>query len=492
MLSWTPFTGGLVIPRIELRTLGPVGLRSADGREIEDVLHQPKRLAFLVYLAVDAPRELHRRDTLLALFWPELSEDRARNALNKTVHFLRRALGEDAIVRRGTQEIGVDPEVLGCAVAAFEAAIEEGRPDEAVALWRGPFLDGLNVGDGEELEFWLARRRDHFAERYAGALRTLATRAARAGDLPSAIEWWRRLADHDPYHERAVLGLMEALELRGERGAALQLAEDHGRRMRAELGAEPDPAVEAFAARLRQSPKAGAAPGPAEAPRSLPVPATPLVGRERELADVGALLADGEVRLLTLTGPGGVGKTRLAAEAARQAAERFPGGVFFVSLGTLKDAGLVAATIGRVLGVKPGAGSPGESLGEALRGRRGLLVLDSFETVLPAAELVSGLLAGSESVKVLVTSRAVLRLSGERVLPVPPLGVPLAGDAGSSEELRRHGAVELFVQRARAADPEFALSAENRAAVAEICRRLDGLPLAIELAAARVKLLDPG
>jgi predicted ATPase len=223
---------------------------------------------------------------------------------------------------------------------------------------------------------------------------------------------------------------------------------------------------------------------------ALPVPPTRLVGRRRELAELRHLVAGGEARLVTLTGPGGVGKTRLALELARVLEPSFADGVTFVSLAAVHDPDLVMPIIAEALGVQEGGGRPlAERAAQSLRDRHVLLVLDNFEHVVDAATHVAALLATSSGLTVLTTSRATLRLSGEYEYPVPPLTAPLAGDRSDLASLVSNDAVELFAQRARAASPDFVVTEANAVAVASICQRLDGLPLAIELAAARIKVL---
>jgi predicted ATPase/class 3 adenylate cyclase len=225
---------------------------------------------------------------------------------------------------------------------------------------------------------------------------------------------------------------------------------------------------------------------------NLPTSPTPLVGREQQVAEARALLLQYETRLLTLTGPGGIGKTRLGLQVAAELLDTFADGVFVAALAAASDPGLVAPAIAQALGLRESGGrTPEESLRAYLAEKRLLLLLDNFEQVLDAAELVAGLLAASRELKVLVTSREALRLRGEQEYPVPPLELPEGRAAVDRATASRCAAVALFVQRAHAARPDFELTDANTPAVVEICRRLDGLPLAIELAAAHVRILSP-
>ena len=224
---------------------------------------------------------------------------------------------------------------------------------------------------------------------------------------------------------------------------------------------------------------------------NLPRPSTPLLGRERELGEISTFLR--EVRLLTLTGTGGVGKTRLAIEAARNAADLFPEGTVFVGLAPLVDSDLVVPTVAQSLGLREAEGqTPRVTLRAYLRERRLLLVLDNFEHVLEAAPEVADLIETCPQFSVLVTSRAPLRVRGEQEYPVPPLALPASTLAPSVEELLGSASGRLFAERAREASPAFELTPHNSTEVAAICWRLAGLPLALELAAARIRFLDPG
>ncbi|MBA3476949.1 MAG: XRE family transcriptional regulator, partial [Lautropia sp.] len=228
---------------------------------------------------------------------------------------------------------------------------------------------------------------------------------------------------------------------------------------------------------------------------NLPVPLTPLIGREQEIAAITTLIQDPAVRLLTLTGPGGTGKTRLshqvAAELCDDVSQGVPDAVWFVDLAPLSDASLVVSTIAQTLGVRDTGLPRADSLVGHLRDKHMLLILDNFEQVLPAATDIAALLQAAPRLKLLVTSREVLHLSGEQEYPVLPLALPDLRQSESPTQLTEYAAVALFIQRAVAARPDFQVTDANASVVAEICVRLDGLPLAIELAAARIKMLPP-
>jgi predicted ATPase/DNA-binding XRE family transcriptional regulator len=287
--------------------------------------------------------------------------------------------------------------------------------------------------------------------------------AARAGLTPNAVSALERGEHRHPY-PATVRALAAALGLAAEEGAALAAS----------------------------VPKRGQAAQPDAALPGLPAPLSPLVGREREVAAVSALLRRDGVRLVTLTGPGGVGKTRLALQVATDLGGDFAHGAKFVALAAVRDPALVASTIAHTLGVvEAGGRSSVDRLGDALRKRHLLLVLDNYEHLLDAAPLITDLLTRCPTLAVLATSRSPLRLAGEQGMPVPPLAVPDLERLPVVERLAEVGAVRLFVDRARAVDPAFALTDENAGAVAAVCHRLDGLPLAIELAAARSTLFTP-
>ncbi len=250
-----------------------------------------------------------------------------------------------------------------------------------------------------------------------------------------------------------------------------------------------------LAERFDQSRSSAATPAPDERPSlvaRVPVPYTTTIGREREIAEVRDLLARGEDRVVSLIGPGGIGKSRLAIEVALAARDAFPGGTYFVGLENTLEPALLLPTIAYTLGIRDnGEAALEERISHALAGRRVLLVLDNFEQIVDVAPVLVRLYTLAPSATLLVTSRILLRIRGERVYEVRALTTPAPGALGTLERAQQSAAVALFVDRAKAAKPSFELTEENSAAVMDICRRLEGLPLAIELAAAKLRMLTP-
>jgi predicted ATPase/DNA-binding SARP family transcriptional activator len=401
------------------------------------------------------------------------------------VHGLRKRLGADRILTDGPgYRLRVEPGELDS--ARFEELLDRGRVElaadeaaragatlrDALALWRGPPLADVAYEPFAQAEIGRLdeSRLVALEERVAADLAL-----ARHAELVPELE---ALAGGHPLRERLQAQLMLALYRSGRQADALAVFRRARRSLRDELGLEPGPELrELHAAILRHDPALRLEPPELRARRHLPAPQTRLVGRRHELDEIEDLVRSG-ARLVTLTGPGGTGKTRLALQVAHDLADAFADGVYFVDLAPLRDPGLVASALAGALALDERGDEPvAATVVSHLRHRRVLLVTDNFEAVDDAAPLLAELLAGAPDVAVLATSRAPLHLSAEHEYRVPPL--PL-GEA-----------VQLFATRAAAVAPKFRRASEEAEEVGEICRRLDCLPLAIELAAAQTRRYAP-
>ena len=440
---------------MEFRILGPLEV----GGEPFRGGPKPRALLVSLVLARGSPAS---RERLVDAVWGERPPASAAHALQVYVSELRKAGIE--IDRHGD---GYRLHADWLDAAEFEGLLETAREhrragrheealgslEDALALWRGPALAGLEGGGTLGVE------RERLEELRVVAIEDRAESALALGltlDLPEL----ERLVTEHPLRERLGGLLMLGLYRAGRQAAALE-AYAEIRRALDELGLAPAAELRALqSAILRQDAALDVEPESVRERRHLPAPATPIVGRREEVEMVASLLR-GDTRLVTLTGPGGAGKTRVALRAAHELADAFADGVWFVGLAALVDPALVRPAIAQTLGLAE------ESLDDELRGRELLLLLDNFEQLLDAAPAVGKLLEGAPRLRVLTTSRARLHLYGEHELEVPPLP---AADAE-----------ELFVSRARATGREL----PPGPLVAEICGRLDGLPLAIELVAAR-------
>ena len=248
---------------IELRTLGALELTSADSNAVGSVLAQPRRAALLCYLALAVPRGFHRRDTLFALFWPEDDAEQARHALRQSVYFLRRALGSETIVSRGDDELALAPEQVRCDVWAFDAAIDQGRPADALALYRGELLAGFHISAAPDFERWLDEERSRVRQRAGEAGWALAAARERDGDAAGAAEAARRAAALSPTDETALRRLILLLERLGDRAAAVRAYEAFAWKLQGEYELEPSAETQALVARIRAEPgeSQAAAPG---------------------------------------------------------------------------------------------------------------------------------------------------------------------------------------------------------------------------------------
>jgi DNA-binding SARP family transcriptional activator/Flp pilus assembly protein TadD len=239
---------------IQLRALGVLDLRNGDGEELRQVLAQPKRAALLTYLALAAPRASHPRDKLLGLFWPDQDSESARNALSQAVHFLRRALGDDVIVSQNGDSLGVAPARIWCDAIAFEDAIRQARMEEALALYRGDFLEGFHIANAPDFERWLDQERQRFGERFDAALETIAVQRELQGDHAGALSHRRRLAARAPFNSAIALRLMRALSMSGDAAAAVQYAQLHEKLLRSELDMALPADITTFVAELQARP----------------------------------------------------------------------------------------------------------------------------------------------------------------------------------------------------------------------------------------------
>ena len=460
-----------------------------------------RQRALLARLLVRAARPL-TADRLIDELWPDDVPDTARHTLHVYVSRLRTALGtERDRLRSDTSgyRLIVEPDELDASrfeqlAAEGHAAMSDGDPEvaddrlrRALALWRGPALAEFSEEPFAREE--AARLEQLRLAALEGRIRAdlaLGRHATLIGEL-------RQLTLEQPFREVFWEQYMLALYRSGQQADALRVYGEARMRLADDLGIEPGPALRRMEQRVLaqdRSLDADTRMRPEGAPDHLPLQRTTFVGRERDLAIAGELLAAS--RLLTLTGAPGSGKTRMALRLASSHSERYADGAYFVPLAALHDPRLVETAIAAALEV-PGA--PGETLPERLRThlqeRKLLLVLDNFEQIAEAAPRVGRLLDDAPGLTVLVTSRSVLRLAGEQEFPVLPLQVPPLDGPLEPSALMSYDAVALLVARARASDPAFTVDPENAAAIAGITARLDGLPLAIELGAGRLRLLTP-
>ena len=485
----------------------------AQGKPLPPMRYR-RDMWLLALLVLRHDHEVARAE-LAALLWPDAAESLAFYYLRRSLSNLRHALGAEShrILTPSPRTLRLDLSGADCDLLAFDAAIQRAQNiefkmqrdesedaarsilqsalQEAVALYRGPLLPDC-------LEEWVLTERAAREQARLAALERLAQITQAQGEPAAAVHWLRLLLAADPYRESACQALMQTLADCGDMAAVTQVYRDMRLLLRCDLNADPSPDSQALYRSLQaRGPRSAAFSPVSDAPagptRRLPIPLTDLVGREEEREEVCGWLS--KSRLVTLVGTGGVGKTRLSLAVAEQMVPQFADGVWFVDLAPVSDPNLLAQTVLRTLSLREiPHGTAEETLEQALSSRMLLLVLDNCEHLLEACgSLTHRLLSASPGLRALATSREALGLTGEQIYRVPSLSLPPLDQIDrekSASSLLEYGAAQLFVERARQANPSFRLSRDNAVLIAQTCHRLDGIPLAMEMAAARVKSLS--
>ncbi|GAA2170431.1 BTAD domain-containing putative transcriptional regulator [Actinomadura napierensis] len=492
--------------------LGPLAVRDEAARPVE--VSGPRLRALLVRLAAEAGRPVSA-ERLLDDLWDGAPPAGGGNALQALVSRLRGVAGRDLVEHGpGGYRLGIDPGEVDA--VAFERAVAAARKEHdparradglrrALDLWRGPAL--ADIADADYAHAAIGR----LGELRLAAVEDWVDAEAAAGRPVPPVAELEPLAAAHPLRERLRGQLMRALYAAGRQADALQVYEETRHALADRLGVDPSPELSAvhlsILRRETAVPVAPAAPAFSEAPASLapepprtnlPAQLTSFVGREEESRRIGKLLR--ESRLVTLTGPGGAGKTRLAGETAAGLLDGMPDGVWFVALAPVSDSGdLVQALITALdvpdtvrKGEARTVPRPLERLTDFLTAKRMLIVLDNCEHLVDAvAELAGHILAQAPGVRILATSREPLGITGESLCPVPSLPLPPEDGGPEPADALGYAAIRLFADRAAAVRPGFAVGAGTAGDVVAICRALDGIPLAIELAAARLRSLTP-
>ena len=471
--------------------------------------------ALLSYLAVEADRP-HSREALIGLLWPDCSEEAARHNLRQALFNLRFALGDHTarppyllISRSSIQfnqasDYSLDLALFNDHFATWNKNRKQDTTvsllEEMVDLYHGEFLQHFYIADSTAFEDWIVVQRESSRQQMMSALTQLANQYDLLEDYQAARRYAERQLELDPWREEAHYQIMHVLALDGQRSAALAQFDNCKKILAAELGVEPSAKTRELYEKIRsgalKTKDRSASQFAARDVPSLPMPLTPFFGREQELVDLARMLADPEYRCITLVGPGGIGKTRLALQVATQQQHRFADGSAFIPLVSVESLDAVIPTIASAIHFAfYGPSDPKLQLLNYLRDKRLLLIVDNVEHLLAdqhgqgtIAELLMEILQQGLGVKLLVTSRELIKLQEEWPFEVQGLSFPAMKP---DDDLDAYSAVALFIQRARRANPGLEMNTEDKVSVAHLCRLVEGMPLAIELAATWVRILSP-
>lgn len=499
-----------------------------DGRGVEISLR--KAFALLIYLAVT--KQPHSRDALATLLWPESDQRSARASLRRTLYWLNQALGDGTLAVE-SENICIDPQAEvwldideyqrkldGCLSndEALEGISSEclERLEVAASLYTGEFIAGFTLPDSHAFDEWQFFEGESLRQAFVQVLVRLVQVYAARDDYNQSIQYARRWVALDPLNEPAHRQLMQLYARAGQNSAAIHQFETLKKVLGEELGVRPDPETNSLFEQIRLGklssklplkeplPATQSSPAPQPAPlHNLPSQLTSFVGRQEELRRMIGLLNDPACRLISVIGPGGIGKTRLAIQTGFQILEEnarlLPDGVCFVPLDALNSAESIVPAIAKALNFTSFSEGdrPRKQLLDFLRQKQMLLILDNFEHLLDkdGIQLVVDFLAAAPQLKIIVTSRLRLNIHAEQVLAVSGMPVPETGILSRGDDPTTHaapyGALELFQQSARRVQPEFELTPENLAGVVRVCQLVQGMPLGIELAAAWIEVLSP-
>jgi DNA-binding SARP family transcriptional activator/predicted ATPase len=457
-----------------------------DGHWIQ--IGRRKAVALLAYLVVT--RQAFTREALASLFWTDAEPSRGLAYLRTTLWTLNQALGEDwAVIEQDA--IAYNPAAgITDDVSEFRAKIALHEETHAAALYRGDFLSGFNLPDSPQFEEWQFFQREDLKREFTLILERLIAYHSARDEFETALGYARRWLMIDALHEPAHRWLMRLYIDSGQRSAAIRQYQELSRLLEAELGVEPEAATqelyrEVMAWRVTGEAVAVTPPLPGPVRTALPQQTTPFVGRTQELSEVKRLLCDVDCRLLTICAPGGMGKTRLAIQAASQT--DFADGIYFVPLAPVRSVDFLVPTIIETVRCSSEAKLDSwQQFLDYLSDKRLLLVLDNFEHLLEGADLLPELLAAAPGIKLLVTTRERLNLREEWVFDLRGLDYPLNG---AHDSLETYSAVRLFIQGARRVRPNFEIFESDLEHVVKICNLVDGMPLGLELAAAWAQLL---
>jgi predicted ATPase/DNA-binding SARP family transcriptional activator len=494
---------GNMVSRLNLQFLGLPQVYLDDEAV---VVRERSVMALLAYLAVNDigdPRHRYSREALSGFFWPEVSQTRAFTNLRHTIWAVHQAIGENWLVAN-RESLQLDPVAeIDLDIAHFQSlssqASQQNDPHSCISplvecakLYRNHFLTGFRLKHSAAFHEWSFTQSEELRRRFSIVLTQLIENYCTIQQPKSAIPYARRLITLDPINEPAHRQLMEVYLQAGQQSAALKQYQTCEQLLRKELNLDPQPETRALYKKILKG-EARLVPVPKQTEPTIPKNNLPLqlssfVGREKEQADVMRLIA--QHRLVTITGAGGVGKTRLSMKVGAQIVGNYLDGVWLVELAPILDPSLVPHTTALAIGLREDPQrSIMNSLSDYLYEKKMLLLFDNCEHILePCAQLIDALLKLCPDLKILVTSREALNLTGEAIYRVPSLGLPKVTQI--FDTIRSYESMQLFEARAQLVQFDFSLTPENAASVAQICQRLDGIPLAIEFAAAKVAMLS--